>query len=79
MDRLSKLLITCMSQLRSLIVSSILSLTNAFRSLTSLSIKPYKLDLPEPLLLRNKVRWLNVLLARFSKVALGCVIVAGAM
>eukprot|EP00957_Ditylum_brightwellii_P036804 2787374-Ditylum_brightwellii.AAC.1 len=28
-------------------------------------------DLPEPLLFRDTVRWLNVFLARFSKVALG--------
>eukprot|EP00957_Ditylum_brightwellii_P070628 5366392-Ditylum_brightwellii.AAC.1 len=33
----------------------------------------HKLDLLEPLLLRNVVHRLNVLLARFSKVALGCV------
>eukprot|EP00957_Ditylum_brightwellii_P155846 11863996-Ditylum_brightwellii.AAC.1 len=31
----------------------------------------HKLDLLEPLLFCNTVRWLNVLLARFSEVALG--------
>eukprot|EP00957_Ditylum_brightwellii_P087103 6629470-Ditylum_brightwellii.AAC.1 len=36
-------------------------------------------DLPEPLLLCNTVRGLNVLFTRFSKVALGCVMVASAM
>eukprot|EP00957_Ditylum_brightwellii_P106742 8143616-Ditylum_brightwellii.AAC.1 len=30
-----------------------------------------KLNLPEPLLFCNMVRWLNVFLARFSEVALG--------
>eukprot|EP00957_Ditylum_brightwellii_P138630 10566941-Ditylum_brightwellii.AAC.1 len=39
----------------------------------------YNTDLPEPLLLCNTVRWLNVLLARLNKVALGGVMVAKAM
>eukprot|EP00957_Ditylum_brightwellii_P142731 10875880-Ditylum_brightwellii.AAC.1 len=38
-----------------------------------------KPDLLEPLLFRNMVRWLNVLLARFNEVTLGCVMVAKAM
>eukprot|EP00957_Ditylum_brightwellii_P003168 241418-Ditylum_brightwellii.AAC.1 len=38
-----------------------------------------KLDMPEPLLLRNRVRRLNVLLAKFSEVSLGFVMIAGAM
>eukprot|EP00957_Ditylum_brightwellii_P000990 79284-Ditylum_brightwellii.AAC.1 len=63
MERLSKSLIAYMSWLCSLIVSLILSLTNVFRSLTSLPVRPpffgmpfvalRKPDLPEPLLLRN--------------------------
>ena len=39
----------------------------------------HKPNLLEPLFLCKMVRWLNVLLARFSKVALGCVMVAKAM
>eukprot|EP00957_Ditylum_brightwellii_P162813 12398122-Ditylum_brightwellii.AAC.1 len=39
-EMLSKSLIACMSRSRSLIVSSILSLTNVFGSLTSLPVRP---------------------------------------
>eukprot|EP00957_Ditylum_brightwellii_P200705 15300138-Ditylum_brightwellii.AAC.1 len=65
----SKSLIACMSWSRSLI---------AVLPGPPFSIL-HKPDLPEPLLLRSAVCWLNVFLARFSEVALRGVMVTNAM
>eukprot|EP00957_Ditylum_brightwellii_P183256 13959191-Ditylum_brightwellii.AAC.1 len=60
MDRSSKSLIAYMSWSHSLIAASLCMPFGVFNAL----------DLPEPLLFRNTMCWLNVFPARFSKVAL---------